>query len=61
MSGNPHQLMLSMESMVGMVTYGRLAAWAKASARAPTYMQLLTQALLGVRRRHHKNQVKLSS
>ena len=53
--------MLSMESMMGIVIYGRLTTWAKASAGAPVYMQLLTQALLRVRKRHHKSQVKLSS
>ena len=61
MSGNPHKLMLSMESMMGIVIYGQLTTWAKASAGAPIYMQLLTQALLRVRKRHHKSQVKLSS
>ena len=61
MSGDPHKLMLSMECMMGMVIYGWLTTWAKASARAPINMQLLTQALLRVRKRHHINQVKLSS
>lgn len=48
MSGNPHTLMLSMESMVGMVIYGRPAARAKASARAPPTCSCSSKLSLGL-------------